>query len=341
MTKTSGHLNTIGSRRSEPFAPSLLTQQQHQHQQHRKTLQNPYQYTPQNRLNFDSNFNNRRRLEHTPSARTVSSEESWCSERSEHDLSSDGEDEEKSIGSITSTNSRNSQLRSTLSKAKQHLSFDKWRNHLNNSINSGHSITMPSQQHDSTSPGESPAGRLSRWFSIRRGSSHQYDIGGKDVRDGRANSVELDDKTLNPKTSLTGHKMPLLREVRNIFFKLANRNGTKLINLFLLQTEEDGTIYGLLNGKGNGLKCKEIVTPTVPPTPPGLSQQELKRRHIFAAIVHSENSYVATLQRLVNVSIFRTAKCAIKQFYCHLFSLFFYHQFLIIYFHQFEYHIVC
>lgn len=35
----------------------------------------------------------------------------------------------------------------------------------------------------------------------------------------------------------------------------------------------------------------------------GLSPQQLKRRHIVAAILHSENSYVATLQRLVNVSL--------------------------------------
>lgn len=41
----------------------------------------------------------------------------------------------------------------------------------------------------------------------------------------------------------------------------------------------------------------------LPPTPDGLSQQQLKRRHIVAAIIHSENSYVATLQRLVNVRI--------------------------------------
>lgn len=45
------------------------------------------------------------------------------------------------------------------------------------------------------------------------------------------------------------------------------------------------------------------ITPTLPPAPAGLSQQQLKRRHIVAAIVHSENSYVATLQRLVNVRI--------------------------------------
>lgn len=45
------------------------------------------------------------------------------------------------------------------------------------------------------------------------------------------------------------------------------------------------------------------ITPSLPPAPAGLSQQALKRRHIVAAIVHSENSYVATLQRLVNVRL--------------------------------------
>lgn len=46
----------------------------------------------------------------------------------------------------------------------------------------------------------------------------------------------------------------------------------------------------------------QLIMPSIPPAPAGLSQQQLKRRHIVAAIVHSENSYVATLQRLVNVS---------------------------------------
>jgi len=45
------------------------------------------------------------------------------------------------------------------------------------------------------------------------------------------------------------------------------------------------------------------ITPlALPPVPTNLTQSQLKRRHIIAAIVHSENSYVATLQRLVNVS---------------------------------------
>lgn len=35
---------------------------------------------------------------------------------------------------------------------------------------------------DPAHPGDgSPGGRLSRWFSMRRGSSHQYDLGGTTV----------------------------------------------------------------------------------------------------------------------------------------------------------------
>ena len=41
--------------------------------------------------------------------------------------------------------------------------------------------------------------------------------------------------------------------------------------------------------------------PALPPMPPGLSPEQIKRRHIITSIVHSENNYVATLQRLVNV----------------------------------------
>lgn len=63
----------------------------------------------------------------------------------------------------------------------------------------------------------------------------------------------------------------------------------------------------MIGGRNNGSLlslrgvCNRQITPTLPPAPAGLSQQQLKRRHIVAAIVHSENSYVATLQRLVNV----------------------------------------
>lgn len=174
-----------------------------------------------------TNSNNRRRLEHTSSA--ISSEDSWYSERagSENDLSSEGEDE--SDRSVSSTNARNSQLRSTLNKAKHHLSFDKWRN--GGSTNSSHSSTASGggagtlpPHHDSTSPGESPGGRLSRWFSIRRGSVHHYDLGGGNGKESRGSSVETDDNKPPPAPSSSqiskssgGNKMPQLSEV-GLFF---------------------------------------------------------------------------------------------------------------------------
>lgn len=79
-----------------------------------------------------------------------------------------------------------------------------------------------------------------------------------------------------------------------------------------LQTEEDSNAYGLgiMGSRANGslLSIRGVgsrqITPALPPPPAGLSQQQLKRRHIVAAIVHSENSYNATLQRLVNVREF-------------------------------------
>ena len=43
--------------------------------------------------------------------------------------------------------------------------------------------------------------------------------------------------------------------------------------------------------------------PSLPPAPSGLGPEQLKRRHIVASLVHSENNYVASLHRLVNVSV--------------------------------------
>lgn len=51
------------------------------------------------------------------------------------------------------------------------------------------------------------------------------------------------------------------------------------------------------------MQQRRQTPPALPPTPSNLTPQQLKRRHIVAAIVHSENSYVSTLQRLVNVRI--------------------------------------
>lgn len=133
-----------------------------------------------------------------------------------------------SVSSLSAGNQRNSQLRSTFNKAKQHLSFDKWRTAASASSSSAtpnplsgqpqcsqsssrdsnmimrraSACTMPtgstpaggvSQREDNTAPGESPGGRLSRWFSIRRGSSHQYDVGGRDGRQLTGSSFDMPD----------------------------------------------------------------------------------------------------------------------------------------------------
>ena len=137
--------------------------------------------------------------------------------------------------SLSATNQRNSQLRSTFNRAKQHLSFDKWRSsNANNSAadtssnsstssgsgsNSG-TLTrrasttcanMPTAhqppREDITTPGESPGGRLSRWFSIRRGSSHQYDVGGRDGRQSNSSSIDLPDAVVCDSTQASPQKL--------------------------------------------------------------------------------------------------------------------------------------
>ncbi|KAK9877071.1 hypothetical protein WA026_016100 [Henosepilachna vigintioctopunctata] len=177
-----------------------------------------------------------RTLQHSFSQR--SSGDSWCS-GSEHELSSDEESDR---------NRTNGQLRNTLNKAL--TLCDK----LRGGSATGHRLsldgTIPVDLHNANNQG-----RLSRWFSIRRGSCHQYDIENVDV----------------PKSPQSGHKMPLLPEVDEE-------------NCFPNCTPQQ----------------RRQLPPCLPPSPPNLSAQQLKRRMIVAAIVHSENSYVATLQRLVN-----------------------------------------
>jgi hypothetical protein len=57
----------------------------------------------------------------------------------------------------------------------------------------------------------------------------------------------------------------------------------------------------MLGGPGNAPPTRRQQPPTLPPMPSGLTPEQLKRRHIVASLVHSENNYVASLQRLVNV----------------------------------------
>uniref|UniRef100_A0A1I8Q594 DH domain-containing protein n=2 Tax=Stomoxys calcitrans TaxID=35570 RepID=A0A1I8Q594_STOCA len=159
---------------------------------------------------------------------------------------------------------------------------------------------------DITTPGESPGGRLSRWFSIRRGSSHQYDVGGRDGRHSNSSSIDMPDSTCDStlgspqkissnsaNTSKSACKMPGVPE----------NDDDDLASLTASTSRFDLDFMIPPGSRANGTARtahNRLVQPMLPPAPPGLSQQQLKRRHIVSAIVHSENSYVATLQRLVN-----------------------------------------
>lgn len=59
-------------------------------------------------------------------------------------------------------------------------------------------------------------------------------------------------------------------------------------------TEEDEQMLG------GPLPTRRYQPPTLPPAPPNLTSAQMKRRYIVQSLVHSENNYVASLQRLVN-----------------------------------------
>ncbi|XP_028171124.1 rho guanine nucleotide exchange factor 10 isoform X2 [Ostrinia furnacalis] len=126
------------------------------------------------------------------------------------------------------------QLRNTLSRARELC--ERWRS-------GGATPTPPAQP-----PDDEGGGRLARWFSVRRGSAHHYDM----------HTHESD-------------KMPKLPEL-----------------------EED------LFSCGGEVRGGRVPPPSLGLPPDCLTPVQLRRRHVVAAIIHSENSYVATLQRLVN-----------------------------------------
>ncbi|XP_063536421.1 rho guanine nucleotide exchange factor 10 [Cydia strobilella] len=126
------------------------------------------------------------------------------------------------------------QLRNTLSRARELC--ERWR--------SGGATPAP----PAPPPEDEGGGRLARWFSVRRGSTHQYDM----------HTHESD-------------KMPNLPEL-----------------------EED------LFSCGGEVRGGRVAPPSLAPPPDALTAVQLRRRHVIAAVIHSENSYVATLQRLVN-----------------------------------------
>ncbi|ODM89251.1 Rho guanine nucleotide exchange factor 10 [Orchesella cincta] len=65
-------------------------------------------------------------------------------------------------------------------------------------------------------------------------------------------------------------------------------------------TEEDLKRISFMEDEEGYWPRRTVQPPSLPPPPPDLSSDQITRRHIVAAIVHSENSYVAALQRLVN-----------------------------------------
>lgn len=84
-------------------------------------------------------------------------------------------------------------------------------------------------------------------------------------------------------------------------------DGGKLAMNKVLEADEDPLQLALDSfamTRGAGAEAKNVerrhIPVALPPAPSGMTQQQLKRRHIVAAIIHSENSYVASLQRLVN-----------------------------------------
>lgn len=296
-----------------------------------------------------------------------------------------GEKQSGLLSTLISTSHRNSQLRSTLSKARHHLSFDKWRsssstNHhqqpcsnqcatpncnpqnpqdcasANNNTNANCSANHSSNLSSSSSntpptPSESPGGRLSRWFSIRRGSSHHYDLngssssgggvggrtggsageGGRDVRDGgggsgassRLNSINNEHElaqqiqqqlhqSLSKVISQSNALQQLQQQSASVTSSSHTGNGKEKMPL-VVEGNEDESYHTFGRGmsyrtttstlkSGGAMHASQLMNPMPSVPPAGLTQQQLKRRHIVAAIAHSEISYVATLGRLVNVS---------------------------------------
>ncbi|XP_013164978.1 PREDICTED: rho guanine nucleotide exchange factor 10-like protein isoform X2 [Papilio xuthus] len=125
------------------------------------------------------------------------------------------------------------QLRNTLSRARELC--ERWRN--------GRETPSPP-----AAPDDDGGGRLARWFSVRRGSAHHYDMHTQDT-----------------------DKMPKLPELEEDMFSC-----------------------------GGEVRGGRVPPPSLGPPPDALTAVQLRRRHVVAAIIHSENSYVATLQRLVN-----------------------------------------
>ena len=134
--------------------------------------------------------------------------------------------------------------------------------------------------------------RFSRLFSLRRSSTNLPSP------TAGCNSVG-ENGSCSPLTNTAATTV-----VADSMAKTASPSGRPLPLPQLL--EEDEIMAGLGLGPGSStlgsLFQRRHQPPTLPPIPHNLTAEQLKRRYIVATIIHSENSYVASLQRLVNVS---------------------------------------
>lgn len=130
----------------------------------------------------------------------------------------------------------------------------------------------------STDPPSTPDNKLYRWFSLRK--SVNYDVERRSSTIANTERTSSYTTTSNGTSTISNHRMPQL-------------------------PEEGDTEHGGLFSENGGVFAhtfqRRHQPPALPPMPQGLSPEQIKRRHIVASIVHSENNYVATLQRLVNV----------------------------------------
>ncbi|KAK3857916.1 hypothetical protein Pcinc_035865 [Petrolisthes cinctipes] len=119
--------------------------------------------------------------------------------------------------------------------------------------------------------------KLYRWFSLRK--SVNYDV------ERRSSTIANTDRT----SSISGTTNGTYINTNNRMPKLPEEADTEHGGLFA----ENGGVFAHTFQRRH-------QPPALPPMPPSLTPEQIKRRHIVASIVHSENNYVATLQRLVN-----------------------------------------
>lgn len=139
--------------------------------------------------------------------------------------------------------------------------------------------------------------RLSRWFSMRRGSYNNYDL-------------ITTSSNISPRFWTHGndeHKLnttlALLEEVKFEFkFDYLHIYLYVLPRSFHSQSESIVTNSKNEEDSSSSQARTRIFPLALCPVPPdGLNPSELKKRYIISAILQSENSYILSMQRLVNV----------------------------------------